>query len=84
LLKRIQANILSSCHYCHGWKELEYHPIVYKTRKCKDFEGHCNKQLFCPFYHREEEKRYIDEEEKYRQAREINIKRRTYHLQTEA
>lgn len=24
-----------SCGFCHGWKELEYHPAVFKTVNCK-------------------------------------------------
>ena len=22
---------MMSCNFCHGWKELEFHPLLYKT-----------------------------------------------------
>ena len=28
-----------SCSYCHGWKELEYHPSVFKKVSCKKCVG---------------------------------------------
>lgn len=43
-----------SCRHCHGWKELEYHPNYYKTRKCT--LKNCLRKV-CPYYHNEAEKR---------------------------
>lgn len=46
------------CKFCHGWKELEFHPLIYKTRpcrlikRCKDLKG-------CPNFHSLSEKREI-------------------------
>lgn len=46
-----------NCLKCHGWKEQDFHPLNYKTRKCKDFNKVCGKNEFCPFYHANEAKR---------------------------
>lgn len=46
-----------SCIYCHGWKELDFHPLNYKTTKCKNYRGNCEKGSLCPFYHTFENKR---------------------------
>lgn len=46
-----------SCVYCHGWKELDFHPLSYKTTKCKNYRGNCEKGTLCPFYHNFENKR---------------------------
>ncbi|CAK57528.1 unnamed protein product (macronuclear) [Paramecium tetraurelia] len=44
------------CQYCHGWKEFEYHPLIYKTKPCT--QTNCNKKLAeCAFYHSDQEKR---------------------------
>ena len=43
------------CEQCHGWKELEYHPMYYKTKPCNNGKK-CNKKD-CPFYHNNNEKR---------------------------
>lgn len=45
------------CMFSHGWKELDFHPLNYKTVKCKFFKGICDKGLNCPFYHYNEDKR---------------------------
>ena len=56
-----------NCQFCHGWKEEDYHPLNYKTKKCKFKFGTCKKGKFCPFYHQNEKKREIppDIVEKY-------------------
>ena len=43
------------CKRCHGWKELEYHPLIYKTKKCSD-SRFCKKKI-CSYYHTIDEKR---------------------------
>jgi len=43
------------CENCHGWKELEYHPLYYKTKPCNNGKK-CNKKD-CPFHHSNAEKR---------------------------
>lgn len=25
-----------NCNMCHGWKELQYHPSLYHTKKCSE------------------------------------------------
>ena len=45
------------CIMCHGWKEEDFHPLNYKTKKCKNFKKICEKNIYCPFYHNLEEKR---------------------------
>lgn len=44
---------------CHGWKELEYHPLNYRTKKCP--LSNCKKGE-CHYYHTEKEKRVVTEE----------------------
>lgn len=46
------------CRKCHGWKELEFHPLSYKVKPCKT--ERCNKGGHCSMYHNEKEKRNID------------------------
>lgn len=46
----------SNCTKCHGWKELDYHPFVYKTRFCPN-GGKCHRMFECPYFHNESEKR---------------------------
>jgi hypothetical protein len=48
-----------NCFLCHGWKEEDFHPLNYKTKKCKNFNKNCGKKEFCPFFHDNEEKRRI-------------------------
>lgn len=43
------------CTKCHGWKELEYHPLNYKTKHCPS--KNCIKGKDCPHYHNIKEKR---------------------------
>lgn len=45
------------CIHSHGWKELDFHPLNYKTIKCKNYRGNCEKGSLCPFYHNFENKR---------------------------
>ncbi|CAK92377.1 unnamed protein product (macronuclear) [Paramecium tetraurelia] len=47
-----------NCTKCHGWKELEYHPILFRTKQCVN--SNCNKQD-CSFYHHQQERRYIEQ-----------------------
>jgi hypothetical protein len=46
-----------ACDMCHGWKELEYHPLNYRTKKCPT--ANCKKGE-CHYYHTEKEKRIIE------------------------
>lgn len=41
------------CNLCHGWKEIEYHPLCYKTKLCNNAKN-CIK-IDCPFVHSEKE-----------------------------
>ena len=41
------------CEFCHGWKELDYHPDKYKTMPCNAPQT-CQKPD-CPNYHSEED-----------------------------
>jgi hypothetical protein len=43
------------CTKCHGWKEFEFHPLIFKTRQCSAGQS-CRKEA-CPFYHALDEKR---------------------------
>lgn len=43
------------CSKCHGWKELEYHPLNYKTKHCPS--KNCTKGRDCPHYHQMKERR---------------------------
>jgi len=42
------------CQRCHGWKELEFHPLNYKRHPCPT--NNCS-SLHCPKYHKLEERR---------------------------
>lgn len=46
------------CKGCHGWKELEYHPLMYKTKPCPPGEN-CQKRRDCSNYHNQSERREI-------------------------
>lgn len=48
-----------SCPFSHGWKEQDYHPLSYKTLKCKYYMEGCDKGENCPYFHTKEIKRYI-------------------------
>ena len=43
------------CDKCHGWKELEFHPLFYKTKRCT--QENCNVDLSCPYFHNRKEQR---------------------------
>ncbi|CAD8202599.1 unnamed protein product [Paramecium pentaurelia] len=43
-----------NCSNCHGWKEYEYHPLIYKTKPCA--QPNCIKKE-CPFFHNDQERR---------------------------
>ena len=45
----------SKCMKCHGWKELDFHPLNYKRQPCQ--ERNCNKNEACPNFHSEADKR---------------------------
>jgi hypothetical protein len=44
------------CQKCHGWKEYDFFPMIYKTRAC-DNGKKCIKGNCCPFYHHPESRR---------------------------
>ena len=46
------------CDKCHGWKELYYHPLIFKVKPCP-YNEKCSKELICPFYHNDLDKRYF-------------------------
>jgi hypothetical protein len=46
------------CGLCHGWKELEYHPSVFRTSECRPQNGTKCKKSHCPYYHSADERRY--------------------------
>lgn len=48
-----------SCRYCHGRKELEYHPFYYRTKPCETSEKDCQRGISCSFYHNQNQKRNI-------------------------
>lgn len=52
------------CQFCHGWKEPEYHPFVYKTKKCESSAKECQRLNACPYYHSSSEKRVITDEDR--------------------
>jgi hypothetical protein len=43
------------CSKSHGWKELEFHPLIYRTKQC--VSDKCKRDNFCPNYHSRWEKR---------------------------
>lgn len=48
-----------SCDRCHGWKELEFHPLIYKMHLCRQ-GNKCKQEGACPQYHSEKDKRQVD------------------------
>ena len=51
---------MASCKHSHGWKEQEYHPLVYKTIKCQEevkSNKKCSRGIECPFFHSAKDKR---------------------------
>ena len=57
--------------YCKNSFEYYYHPLNYKSKKC--LKDKCN-ELYCPYYHKNEEKEYF---ENYRKKLE-NIRIQTF------
>lgn len=49
-----------NCNKCHGWKELEYHPYLYKLKQCKMMD-HCIRDSHCPMYHSAADRRVVDQ-----------------------
>lgn len=47
-----------SCIFSHGWKEMDYHPAKFKTRKCKEGNKCKNYDYSCPFWHTQSDRRY--------------------------
>jgi len=56
----------ASCPHSHGWKEQEYHPLFYKTRRCEELHTQlhrgrpspkCQRGVECPYFHTEAERR---------------------------
>lgn len=47
---------LLNCDKCHGWKELEYHPLFYKTKICSNLPR-CERKD-CPYSHGPQDKKY--------------------------
>ena len=53
------CSLSQNCFHCHGWKELEYHPLVYKTKICP-LGGNCAQtKKHCPFYHHSNDERFF-------------------------
>ena len=50
-----KCSSMYGCRECHGWKELEYHPMMYKTRCC--MLKKCLGGRVCPYYHNELDRR---------------------------
>ena len=56
---------MASCDSSHGWKEQDYHPLLYKTKPCPEetqklspkSRKQCSRGIECPYYHSESEKR---------------------------
>lgn len=42
---------MENCKSCHGWKENEYHPQMYKTKKCSNGIKCPKKDRECAYYH---------------------------------
>ena len=50
---------MESCNKCHGWKEIEYHPNLYKMKPCS-LGKKCTRPSDCPFFHNNSDKRGSD------------------------
>ena len=37
--------------FSHGWKEMDYHPDIYKKRKCHNGDYCQRNKKNCPFWH---------------------------------
>jgi hypothetical protein len=46
------------CKFSHGWKELDYHPDIYKTRKCNEGKKCQFRFSDCPFWHEKSDRKY--------------------------
>jgi hypothetical protein len=48
----------AACSYCHGWKELLFHPLEYKKKVCP-YGKKCRMmaKVACPYFHSEKESR---------------------------
>ncbi len=55
----ISIRKMMSCNFCHGWKELDFHPLLYKISLCSD-GCNCDKKD-CTNYHNLNEKKIVDE-----------------------
>ena len=42
---------MEQCKLCHGWKEQEYHPENYKTKRCSNGILCKKKEKDCAYYH---------------------------------
>eukprot|EP01084_Bolivina_argentea_P095155 171085_1 len=51
-----------ACYFAHNDFEVNYHPTMYKTQLCGDFEkeGSCSLGMICPHYHYPDEQRKIE------------------------
>lgn len=52
------CKLVQKCFYAHGWKEQQFHPLVYKTQPCVEGQP-CFKGLECPFYHSSKDRRQL-------------------------
>jgi hypothetical protein len=43
------------CLFCHGWKELDYHVVNFKQKKCQT--KNCKRNQICCYYHTKNEKK---------------------------
>ena len=48
---------MEKCKHCHGWKELEYHPSIYKTKRCSHGVNCPKRMKDCAYYHNELDRR---------------------------
>lgn len=46
-----------NCKKCHGWKEFDFHPLIWMTKPCPKGKS-CTKGKDCAFFHETKEKRY--------------------------
>lgn len=48
---------MMNCPMSHGWKESDFHIDIYKTRQCSEKENCHFKNLDCPFWHSQSDKK---------------------------
>lgn len=67
-----------ACYFAHNDVEVNYHPTMYKTTLCSDFEkdGVCKLGMICPFYHYPEEQRKIEKETLSTDCKSDNVSRK--------